>query len=69
MDFNGAFTLVISVTTSLLEEPEVVKISKKYNKTPAQVLLRQAIQRGIVVLFKSVNEERVKSNSEVKSLI
>lgn len=47
-------------TNSILES-----IGKKYNKTTAQVMLRWAIQRGIVVLPKSVHIERMKQNFEV----
>ena len=34
----------------LFENPVLVKIAKKYNKTTAQVILRWNIQRGIVVI-------------------
>ncbi|KAL5106679.1 Aldo-keto reductase family 1 member D1 [Taenia crassiceps] len=48
----------------LLEE-SVVKISRRHKKTPAQVLLRHGLQRGIVVIIKSVTPERVKLNFDV----
>jgi len=43
----------------------VVEISKKVNKTPAQVLLRWATQRGLAVIPKSNNPERLQQNLEV----
>ncbi|VDK46008.1 unnamed protein product [Taenia asiatica] len=49
----------------MLEEKCVVEIAHKHNKTPAQVLLRHGLQRGIVVLVKSVTPERIKSNFDV----
>lgn len=49
----------------VLEEENVAEIARKHNKTPAQVLLRHGLQRGIVVLVKSVTPERIKSNFDV----
>ncbi|KAH7713904.1 oxidoreductase [Aphelenchoides avenae] len=49
----------------VLAHPLVNEMAKKYGKTPAQILLRQMIQRGINVIPKSVNPERVKENFEV----
>ena len=49
----------------LFEHPAVTDIAKKYNKTPAQVLLRWATQRGLAVIPKSNNQERLKQNLEV----
>lgn len=40
-------------------------IGKKYNKSVAQVVLRWLVQRGIVVIPKSVRKERMKENFEV----
>ncbi|VDO02530.1 unnamed protein product [Rodentolepis nana] len=49
----------------LVQQPNVVEIAQKHNKTPGQVLLRHALQRGIVVLTKSVTPDRIASNFEV----
>ena len=54
-----------AIAGPILDEPNVIEIAEKYNKTPAQVLLRHGIQRGIVVLVKSVTADRVKSNFDV----
>ncbi len=40
-------------------------IGDKYNKSVAQIALRWMIQRGIVVIPKSVNESRIKENIDV----
>lgn len=48
-----------------LKDPYVIDLGKKYNKTPAQILLRWAIERNTVVIPKSVRKERIKENSEI----
>lgn len=41
------------------------KIAKKINKSPGQVLVRWAIQRGTSVIPKSTNPDRIKENMDV----
>ena len=45
-----------------MDEPRLVAISEELSKTPAQVLIRWAMQRGMVVLPKSVNQNRIIEN-------
>lgn len=49
----------------LLEDPVLMTIAKKHNRTPGQVALRYQLQRGVVVLAKSFNEKRIKENFQV----
>ena len=49
----------------ILENPIVKRIADAHGKTPAQVALRQHIQRGIVVIPKSVHIERMKQNLDI----
>ena len=43
----------------------IAQIAEKYDKTPAQVMLRWHIQRGIIVIPKSTHIERMKENIDV----
>lgn len=49
----------------LLDEPKLQEIAKKYNKSPAQILIRFQIQLGNVVIPKSSNKKRIISNFQV----
>ncbi|PQE30455.1 Aldo keto reductase protein [Rutstroemia sp. NJR-2017a WRK4] len=40
-------------------------LAKKYQKTPAQILLRWSLQKGFVPLPKSVTPSRIKENADV----
>lgn len=43
----------------------LTEIGKKYNKSVAEVILRWLVQRGIIVLTKSTNIERIKENFNI----
>ena len=43
----------------------LIALSKKYGKTVAQIVLRWHIQRGVIVIPKSVHKERIKSNLQI----
>lgn len=49
---------------TLLSDPRVLKIAKDINKTPAQVLLKWNMQRGVAVIPKASSEEHLRSNIE-----
>ncbi len=49
----------------LFENPVLKAIGDRYGKTTAQVILRWHIQRGIVVIPKSVHKERMAENLSV----
>ncbi|EKR82623.1 glyoxal reductase [Leptospira interrogans serovar Medanensis str. L0448] len=48
-----------------IEDPTIAKIAQKYDKTPAQILIRWAIEQKIVVIPKSIKKERIIENSKV----
>jgi len=50
---------------ALLEDTVVNDIVEKYHKTPAQVLLRFAIERQTVVIPKSTSSKHLKENTEI----
>jgi alcohol dehydrogenase (NADP+) len=52
----------------LLEDAVITSIAKRVNKTPAQVLLAWAIQRGTALLTTSKTPSRIKENFEVSTL-
>jgi alcohol dehydrogenase (NADP+) len=57
-----------SMEPKLLEDPVITAIAKRVNKTPAQVLLAWAIQRGTALLTTSMTPSRIKENFEVSTV-
>lgn len=49
----------------LIKESIIKEIADNHSKTPAQVLIRWAIERNTIVIPKSTNQEHIKNNSEV----
>jgi diketogulonate reductase-like aldo/keto reductase len=52
-------------TGALLEDPAVADIGARLQRSPAQVLLRWSVQRGIPVIAKSTHRDRLAENAEV----
>ncbi|XP_069911070.1 aldo-keto reductase family 1 member C1 [Oryctolagus cuniculus] len=52
-------------TPVLLDDPVLGALAKKHKRSPALIALRYLLQRGVVVLAKSFNEERMKENLQV----
>lgn len=53
--------------TSVIEDPVIKSIGEAIGKTSAQVSLRWAVQRGLSVIPKSMNEERMGQNLDILS--
>lgn len=49
----------------MFDLPELKSIGARYKKTPAQVILRWHIQRGVAVIPKSTHIERMRENFDV----
>jgi diketogulonate reductase-like aldo/keto reductase len=52
----------------LLDDPVITAIARRLGKTPAQVVLAWAIQRGTALLTTSVKPSRLRENFEVSTL-
>jgi diketogulonate reductase-like aldo/keto reductase len=50
-------------------EPVLKKLAEKYGKSEAQILVRWSLQKGYVPLPKSVNEDRIRANTEVYDFV
>lgn len=50
---------------SLLDDPKIVAIANRYHKSAAQILIKYQIQRGIIVIPKSVTKSRIVSNFDI----
>ncbi len=57
-----------SMEPKVLEDPVITAIARRVNKTPAQVLLAWAIQRGTALLTTSKTPARIKENFEVSAI-
>src|SRR3954453_6927174 len=48
-----------------LEHPAILEIAKRAGRTPAQVIIRWHLQHDVIVIPKSVNADRIRSNADV----
>ena len=48
-----------------LRDRKVARVAERLARTPAQVLIRWALQRDVVVLPKSTHQERIEENAQV----
>ncbi|AGY81850.1 MULTISPECIES: aldo/keto reductase [Carnobacterium] len=51
--------------SELLNHPILMEIGQKYFKTPAQIIIRWHLERGEVVIPKSIHDNRILENSDV----
>ena len=66
--FQAFAPLGHSSEPKLLDDPVITAIARRVNKTPAQVLLAWAIQRGTALLTTSKTPSRIKENFDVSAL-
>jgi diketogulonate reductase-like aldo/keto reductase len=48
-----------------LDDRQILRVAGQHGRTPAQVVLRWAVQRGTVVIPKSRNRDRIRSNAQI----
>lgn len=48
---------------SKLNDPRLMELAKKYERSPAQMMIRWVLQKGMVVISKSVHRERLIENA------
>ncbi|XP_077266746.1 aldo-keto reductase 1B-like [Temnothorax americanus] len=49
----------------LLNDNKLIELAKKYNKTPAQIVIRYQVDRGHIVIPKSVTKSRIVQNMDI----
>ena len=52
----------------LLDDPVITAIAQRVHKTPAQVALAWAVQRGTAFLTTSTNPRRIQENFDISAL-
>jgi methylglyoxal/glyoxal reductase len=50
---------------AIIDVPLLKELSKKYNKTPAQIALRWNLQKDIITIPKSKRKERIQENADI----
>ncbi|MEJ7742337.1 MAG: aldo/keto reductase [Nocardioidaceae bacterium] len=50
-----------------LDNPTILRVGESTGRTPAQVIIRWHLQHGVIVIPKSRNAERIRSNADVAS--
>lgn len=65
LDLPPSFPTKAAQTSPLFELPLINQLATKYSKSPSQILLRWAIQRGLCVIPKSMRKERMRENLDV----
>jgi diketogulonate reductase-like aldo/keto reductase len=48
-----------------LDDPKLVGLASRYGKSPAQILIRWSLQRGLIVIPKSARKDRIIENADV----
>jgi len=66
---DRASALKSSDEKDMMKDPVIVDIANKHNCTPAQILLAWSVNRGIAVIPKSVNFNRMQENLKAAEIV
>lgn len=55
----------ISEPVHVLQDETLCALAQRYGKSPAQIVLRWHLQRGVAIIPKSVDEERIRQNLDI----
>src|SRR5271157_4364906 len=66
--FQAFAALGHSTEPKLTDDPVITSIARRVNKTPAQVLLAWAVQRGTALLTTSKTPSRIRENFDISTL-
>jgi Aldo/keto reductases, related to diketogulonate reductase len=64
-DQHIAFQAWSPIMKGQLDLPVLTELAAKYNKTPAQIVLRWDLQNDILTIPKSVRPERIRENADI----
>lgn len=64
-EFNIQFEAWSPLMQGNLNQPVLLELASKYNKTAAQIVLRWDLQHGVVTIPKSVNKHRIGENANI----
>ncbi len=68
--FNESYRLFVHFRERAFLDDEVVKkIARHHRKTPAQILIRRACQRDLIVVCRSTDPERIRANISVSETL
>ncbi|XP_076260205.1 1,5-anhydro-D-fructose reductase-like [Rhynchophorus ferrugineus] len=63
--FSTKYNYTLENFPNILGHPLVNELAQKYQKSPGQILLRHLVQNGVIVIPKSTNPNRIKSNIDL----
>lgn len=60
-----AYSPLVNGRSEILKDPRLEEIAKRYNKSTAQIILRWHLQRGLIIIPKSVFPNEIEENGKL----